>query len=279
MPIRNVVTAPPVQPPRYGLVASARVVPEPDEHWIGGFSWDPEACGNGGVVEVCGDNTTLPDSTNDAGVRHYDPFVVFGEDECTTKSGRRDRDGRARRVLEACQSRQIEKEFWTGALLKASGVAGQVVERAYLTNEDDVDVLAADPVAIRDSFAALEEARGNCSCGGRAMIHATIQTVTLLRSLDLVRREGNLILSVLDTIVVPGAGYDGSDPAGDVDGTGATAWMYGTSMVDVRLSSVDLTNDTERLVNTTTVRAQRAAAATFDPCCLYGINVDLAVRG
>lgn len=294
-PVRAVITAPPLSPPKYGLILSS-VLPKDDTNgrWVNGFEWDPEACGDAGIIGVCDDREKEHNSNNFA-VQTYDPFIIFAEDHCSTMTHARDRAGRAQRLLNACQSRRLEHELWTGEGSKAIGT-----QNPYLASPDTEILADGDPVALRDALAALEEARAACACGGQGMVHMTVQTAILLASVQLIRREGDILYTILNTIVVPGAGYTGSSPdtiSGDdvVDGTvdesGATAWMYVTGLVNVRLGEVitlgaepdgpdgQRFTGVDRSINDQTVRAERAAAATFDPCCLIGINTDLRTRG
>lgn len=109
------------------------------------------------------------------------------------------------------------------------------------------------------------------------MIHAPRSIVTLWKNLNLVERQGNLILTINDTIVVPGAGYDGSGP----DGQPAAAnsmWVYGTGLVDVRLGTIEVVGGPnaqglDRTNNDIIIRASRMAAATFDPCVHLAVEI------
>jgi hypothetical protein len=114
------------------------------------------------------------------------------------------------------------------------------------------------------------------------MIHMPAQLVSVF---GFVRREGNLLLTNLDTIVVPGSGYTGSDPNGDAASTG-TAWLYATSMVDVRLSEPVLIPDPatdpdwrfkalDKETNDLVVRAERFAVASWDALCHFAVHVTL----
>lgn len=280
MSFSTVVPAPPATPPVVGLITSARLPNEPDDRWIRGFMYEPEACGTAGTAAICGTANDKSIETGDSNLLDFNPYVVWAGDKCTT-IGERDRQGRAQRLLLACESKTIARELWKGEVAQAESSPN-----AYLASED-TEVIGGEvtPVALRDALAGMEEYLAACSCGGRAMIHMTSITATLLYGANLIRREGDLLYTILNTIVVPDAGYDGSSPAGVIDGTGHTAWMYGTGLVDVRRSKIDVlglgefSTGINRANNDWTVIAERAAAATFDPCCLGGINVDLQERG
>lgn len=279
MGFSTVVPAPPATPPVYGLVTSARLPNEADDRWIRGFGYEPEACGTSSTAAICTTDNDKSVEASDAELLDYVPYVVWAGDMCTTIA-QRDRRGRAQRLLLACESKTIARELWKGEVAQAESLPNK-----YLASSDtEVVGGSSTEVALRDALAGMEEYLAACSCGGRSMIHVTTITATLLAGAQLVRREGDLLYTILNTIVVPDAGYDGSSPDGEVDGTGATAWMYGTGLVDVRRSSIDVlgvdnNSGINRANNDWTVIAERAAAATFDPCCLGGINVDLRERG
>ncbi len=272
--VRASVVPPRLQPPRTGLLASFTPVGD-GERWQGGFSWEPDSCGTTATVNPCDADTDLKaiSADDNPGVATFDPFLVWAGYRCSTFGGLGpDREARARRMLAAGESRAIEAELWTGARATAESWSNN-----YLANEDSVDVIgpgATSPLLY--GLAALEEALAACT--GRAVIHASVPTATLWYGANALRREGALLLTALDTIVVAGTGYDGSSPAGVIDATGATAWAYGTGIVDVRLGEVVVLGDEttiDRRQNTWEVRAERLAAATFDPCCHVGVNVDL----
>lgn len=294
---RQVVVPPPAAPPRVGLVASSRVVDrdplDPEDRWRNGFEFSPESCAQAGVFDPCDSNPDLEIDTPSANVE-FEPFAVWAGDKCSTFGFlKRDWQGRVRRILEACQSKQIEAEFWSGAQARAS--EGDWPNR-YLAHPDS-DVLSSGPENLTPALAMLEQGLADCGCGERGMIHAPRQVVSLWDSLNLLRREGNLILTINDTIVVPGAGYDGSGPGqgGGDDPTPTPAgpdstWVYATGLVDVRLDAVTfipenlaetLAQATDRSDNTVEVRASRLAAATWDGCCHLAVetNVDLISLG
>lgn len=272
--VRAVVAPPRLAPARFGLLQSFTPVGE-GERWQGGFSWEPESCGVGGTIAPCDDTDDLKDipADDNPSLATFEPFVIWDGHRCSTFGGlTEDRQQRARNLLAASQSRKVEAELYNGTLATAEDW-----DNNFLRNSASLENLSpsgSSPLVY--GLAALEEALAECT--GRGVIHATVQTATLWQGAQVVRREGNLLLTALDTIVVAGAGYSGASPAGSVDASGATAWAYATGLVDVRLDQVVVFGDEttiDRRRNTWEVRAERLAAATFDPCCHFGINVDL----
>lgn len=206
----------------------------------------------------------------------FTPYGIRAEDRCSTLGFEaRDYIGRATRQLEAVTGKQVEKEFWAGAQTQASATGNQ-----YLTDGTAVDVTATPGTAMtrQAGFEALEEALAGCGYGPRGMIHCQPQVLPSPNQFAL-RREGNMLLSNLDTVVVPGVGYPGTSPAGATP-TAGTTWIYATPLVDVRLSAPILVPDPaadgdwrfqalDRERDDIVIRAMRFAAATHDGPCKF----------
>jgi hypothetical protein len=273
---RALVTAPPNGAPRVGLLASANLVKESDDRWMNGFEWDPETCGTPGdftITDPC-DSESKPVAASSANLA-YEPYVMHAGDRCSPFELARDWQGRARRLLQACESSIIAAELWTGDKANAEDWPNMSFRRT------SADVLsAAAGVDRADALACLEQYLAECSCGQRGMIHATRHVVTAWARDGMVRREAGLILTIHDTIVVPDAGYPGTAPVGTTD-LALVSWAYATGIVDVRLGPVevlpeDIKEAIDRSTNTVEYRAERMAAATFNPCCLGAIGVQVA---
>lgn len=272
---RQVVRARPAAPPRVGLIASAILPDEPDERWVNGFAYEPESCGGAGRGDVCSDGQTPKDAAPNAAIVEYDPILVYAVDKCSTWDQTRDREGRARRLLAACEGTQLEAELWTGSQALAEDPATPNNRLASPAS----DVLSNGPMSAGQALACLEQGLADCGCGSRGMIHAPRGLVSHWASLQLVRRDGALIVTTLDTIVVPGAGYDGSGPNGEPAGVDST-WAYATDMVEVRRGAIRLVGDgvaerLDRSNNDLVTVAERPVAATFDGCCHLAVETDV----
>lgn len=274
-----VVEARPAAPPRVGLIPSlgglqAVTDNSTELRWGNGLSFNPEGCDASGTYDPCQAAPNLDTAADsDRGVIDAEPFVVWASDKCSTFDGERDWRGRAERALNACVSMQVARELWTGDLSTARGF-----DNRFLASQasDVVTSAAATPTA---ALACLEQGLSQCACGQRGMIHATPQVVTYWAALNLVRREGQWLLTSLDTIVVPDAGYDGSGQYGQSQATGSS-WAYATGMVDVRLGPVEVfarepAEQVDRTKNTRLAIAQRLAAVTWDGCCHLAAEMDL----
>lgn len=280
---RRDVNSPPAGAPRVGLIVSARTTfaGETDEMWANGITYEPECVpDSGGVLDLCDPASKDDPAPND--VVEWDAYAVQIGYRCST-FGYRGKDWRAlaRRRLLADEERQISRELWRGDLAQAGGYPNR-----WLADVANVDILTeGGPVALTHGLACLEQYLADCNGGQQGMIHATRQVVTHWQGLGLLRREGNLLLTAVDTIVVPGAGYDGSDPDGN-DATTGDVWAYATGIVDVRRGEIVVLGDpnsnpeqVNRTTNTIRVFAERPALASWDGCCHGGVMLDVTVCG
>lgn len=278
---RTPVLATPSAPPRVGLIASARELNRVEEQvggqsrWGGGFGYEPENyCAGSGVVDPC-DSSKPPDAG--LGVIEYDPVLLWAADQCATFDRTRDRQGRARRRLLACQSKLLAGELWTGTVAIASSFPNK-----YLASPD-ANTVSDGALSEVNALACLEEALAACSCT-TAMIHATPGLLTQWKAASVVERFGNVFRTANDTIVVADAGYTGSGPDGQPAADGSV-WAYGTDVVEVRLDEVMVfpNADAEAMTltpsadNTLVYRAERLAAASWDGCCHVAVEVDITV--
>lgn len=286
----------PAAPPPISLLTSAPVLEGSalPAHWENGISWDPEICkldldvdGDFPVWWVCADeggqtasefidaqvsaNTGTKPVPDNPDVRTYRPWTARGTDFCQSMNRQRDRQGRARRNLEANLSAIIENELWSGQIATAASF-----ENDFLTSSPSS---LGGPHGYVTALAELEQALAECVTGDR-MIHAQPRLVALWARNGLLVRSasGRRLETLLGTIVVPGAGYDGSG-SGLAAGTIETSWAYGTGLVRVLRSEVTVTpsNDaeaTDRSINDVTYRAERTVAAIFDGCCKVGVQAD-----
>ncbi len=293
-----VVPTPPAVPPRVGLIpsvvgtpyditAETDVVDGLEQRWSLGFAYNPENCRDGGVADpsACGSDVAVI-GHNVPNVEE-EPFLVYAGDRCSAFGFEaRDYQGRATRLLLAQESRLIGHELWTGAKAIAAGWPNH-----YLASLE-AEVISSGPTDPKTSLEALELALADCSGGARGMIHCTRELVTQWTTDGhQLRRDGTTILTINDTIVVPDAGYPGTGPHGQPRVNGSQ-WCYATSMVTVRRGQIVIVPGTyeeaveasrfagfrqtmDRGQNTIEFRAERLAAATWDHCCHFALEVSL----
>lgn len=271
-----------VVPPRVGLIPSLTAIMEDDAftgpaRWAGGYSFNPEGCGASGVQNPCGNDEK--DIDDNPAIVEVEPFVIWAGDKCAPWQLDRDWQGRARRQLAASESYQVASELWRGDLAQAEvDNNGDPWPNRWLASPES-DVLTSGPTSISDGIACLEYALGRCARGQRGMIHVTRQAAVFLDREHIVRRDGNLLLTINDTIVVPDAGYDGSGPNGE-DAADGSQWAYATTMIQLRMSPVQVVPDnmseaTLRTTNLVEFRAERIASAAWDHCCHLAVELDL----
>lgn len=265
------VAAPPPLPPRLSIVTMARL-PE-DTGWEGGLQFRPVCPSASGLAALS--DAAKPDPERPDTVRHVPTLVVAASDCDDPATPMEEHRERALAALLACEPSQIEAELWDGGIARAHNDAnpGDAWPNRWLAHEDTTDLGSGDPT---EALACLERSLADCGCGQRGMVHATTDTVTWWARENLVRREGGTLLTVNDTLVVPGTGYPGTDPSGDVPASGA--WAYATHVVTVRRGAPRVVPDTlaealDRRTNTAEFRAERLAAATWDGCCAFGVHV------
>jgi len=289
------LAAAPASPPRYGLVVSARaggtLTDTPvgqssaadGDRWEQGFAFVPENCGVVNATDRCVPGTLTPPAN--LPIVQERPIALWTADKCSTFDNLRDFQGRARRQLLAGSPTALAREFWKGTLATA-----QTYPNRFLADTNTIDTATAGPIAPNDALACLEQGIAEAANGQRGMIHATVGTVTAWQAGGALRREGGLLLTVVDTIVVADAGYDGTGPGG-VPAAAGSVWAYGTTMVDVRLGApvvpqpydssiagIDA-RTVDRSINNIVVYAWRMGAATWDGCAHVAAEINLPLCG
>lgn len=285
-------------PPRLGLLASIEVLDmaEPNGNGTdlrGGIKFVPQPCGGEGgafditcgvTVDVSGDKSTVPT---------YETFPAFGvyePESCSTfGSAGVDTSARSARAMLLDESKQVEKELWTGTVAQArDGGAANSNARWLARNVAGPQNGGTFPPAVTQlnagagtnivrALADLEWAIAQGRSGGRAMIHCTRITATYWIREQLLYRAGNLLLTTCsDTIVVPGEGYTGSAPDGSaMNANHNSAWAYATGLIRARRTPVQTYEPAspELTANRRTSITTRTYALEIDPCVYVGVNV------
>lgn len=268
----EVFEGPQISRPRVSLISSAELVPVTDDRWISGFDLILEGCEDTRVYAVCPDADADPKEFTAAGQNEpYEPYVLYATDHCSTWPNQRAYYDRAQRKLEVGESTALEEQLWTG---QVGGVA--ISTNPNLASESVT--IDETPANVADGFVLLEQALAECSAT-QGMIHVRPILLGTLLDNKLIRREGNVYLSPMDNIVVPGRGYPGTGPAGQA--VGATEWMYAHSGVVqirrgpiIRLGEENLASQIQRTTNDRLVVVERVVHVALDPsCCVYAITV------
>jgi hypothetical protein len=274
------IAAPPLTPPRYSLLTCATVIDDA-ERWQQGVQWAPESDHWGQAVElgcdgsaaVIGEGTILSNPDVDSAY----PFVVSASDRCSTFGFKaRDYEGRARRLLEADQSRQIAYEFWHQTIGAGNASVGL---------NDITMVITGTACSVVTAFGLMEGWAAERIKNRRAMIHCSPQVLSAAHAAYLLEQVGPLWVTPMGTVVVADAGYDGG--ATTHISPGATEQVaFVTPWVSVRLSPVEINPGTgeealrlatDRSTNTVTYTAQREALIQWDKVATTpaGIVIDI----
>jgi hypothetical protein len=268
----EVFEGPQIKRPRVSLLSSAEMVSLTDERWAAGFDLILEGCEDTRVYAVCPDEGADPKEYTAVGdTEPYNPYILYATDKCSTWPAQREFYDRAQRKLETGESTALEEQLWTG-----------IVDSVNTNNPSlasTADVITTEVALPHEALAMLDQAIGECSAT-QGMIHIRPQTLTFLVQNSVVRREGNVYLSPMDNIVVPGRGYPGTGPSGQA--VAATEWMYGhPGIVQVRrgpiirLGEDKIADQVDRYVNDRLVIVERVAHVALDPaCCVYAIEHD-----
>ncbi len=278
----DVLAAPLARPAALSLINSANT-PTAEQiggRWQLGVEFRPDACTGGDVYDAsCNPAPVDWDAITRPSTELADPFYVRAWDVCSTFGGaeaeqQAEYEARARRLLDKCKSKQAGRELWTGNANMANG--------RRLTDLGS-DTVTSGPTAPLTALAFLEQALADGTCGERGMIHASRGLVTQWAGLGntVLRREGGLLLTVHDTIVVSEAGYDGSGPGG-VPAVDGSVWAYATGLITVLMDSVEVWPGTyadavDRDTNTVRIVAQQLMVPLWDGCAHFAAEVDVDV--
>jgi hypothetical protein len=280
-------------PNRISILTSATQVQEPDERWTAGYSFLPEGCAPGDIYPMCEEPSatktayTTPLNGEDLPVIvEVVPFVVYTSYTTSTYSLKNSRD--VDRLFQRLDERLailtpffMEQQLWSDS----AGLGNpKIADSSATTIWDEIYPLQPGP-----AVAELEDVLSTCNVGGNAAIHMRPSMLDYLVFSQIVRRVGNVWLTPMDTLVIPGRGYPGTGPNGE-DGID-TDWMFTTPQVSYRLGPIVhvpefgvnsteeaklsvLRQATTRGTNDITVYAERYVSATFDPtCCRYAVQV------
>lgn len=245
-------------PPRVSLLTSALVPEVAGTHWLGGIRMRDEACADAvSILDWCS-GTDVDEGSSANTTTDYQPYALIVGESCASGLPADDYIGRARRRLAALEARIVEAELMHGQLTQAAGTGNP-----YLSDGSAIDLGTATPEC---AFAAITEAAAE-QYTTRVMIHARIGIVQEWARYGLVRREGAVLLDILDNIVVAGAGYSG-------DIVYATPHVAVLREPDIAITPSSHGEAINRQTNVVTYQASRVAAAWWGSCAPLSIEVD-----
>jgi hypothetical protein len=289
----GVFPAIPLTPLAGGLLSAARVVRHdsgtPD--WSrGSYSWDTIACPNSLLVtDLCDGAKSGPITEGTYSPPIGWPLGIVLNYTCSTLGlTLEERRRTVRDQIEAGTQKAIERELQTGE----AAISGGRYNTHYLTDPDSVSVGGSGAVDIRLGVAALEQAMADCGLGLEGTIHMPRAAASLLAQHGALRVVGDRFFTALGTPIAAGAGYTVAASLSQPRSTAPTApsiptkvlpgplpgdcWIYATGPVAVHLGAVDVLEELkDHAQNTITTTAVRAAAAYFDTCCHFAVQVKL----
>lgn len=270
----------PLPKPRTGLLAAAAVTEgNTGPRWANGMTWHPERVPNKATLEelVTGATTVLNARELTCAVTAITPtdgpineeaygFSVVVYDKCgafddasDVAADRRDRQGRARRLLEATRSYIIAREFWTGAVSNAEGLDNTWLAKNW-SGDEALGVFT--PTLL---IGALDEITAVRMTNGRGMFHMNPKLLAQFANAQVIRREGPLWVSPNDNIIVADGGYSGM-----VGGTNDS--VVATTPVEIWMREPWLNDPDEgfdHTVNDVIVWAQQDVIVMHEPHILH----------
>jgi hypothetical protein len=263
------------QAPFTGLVGSVGLTSDGDSRWANGMVWRPETCFPAHIMEVCGDVHQADVGGVDGGLAYYLPVGLHVETTCVTRvNTTADDEARVRRQLMAASSFLLARELWLGTETQANPydtpTGDTNITNAYLASAD-ATVIAGTPDPI-EALGELEEAATRAGLGQDVHLH--VPRVLMPQFGQILNQQGKQLRTQTGALVISDPGYTGSGPAGQAESSTAV-WMYATAPVQVRLSDIDTFTVHNQAANTRLMVAERAGAATFDPCVHFAISVTL----
>lgn len=250
--------------PITGLVASAQR-PTGDGRWVQGMSWVPERCG------FTTDGWSPCETHRKAigappGIVDYMPPGFSVGERCTTLSERdiAEAEDRVRRQTEAATSYMVAQELWAGAISRRypATVNDAPYINPYLADGNATDIGGTYSTA-RAALAALEAEALKVARGQRVFLHVSPEWVPHLG--DSVRRQGNLLLTNNDSVVVADGGYPGTgDVTGGTSEVQNVALSGGTQSGTSEVQTIDISGSPTGGTFTLTYDANTTAAIAYN---------------
>lgn len=273
----------PVSISEFGILSrAAEVIQNDNDDWTGGFTYDTVD----GSIESS-NHTMLGSATQEKDTvvsneglpvrRFYYPFEVRTTINASTMGVTpAEILDRATEAINVVIQKNIEREFWTGAIASKVSPENRSLSQTDVTN---LTPSGSSTVGIRakQGLAILERALGDATIGSKGVIHATRDVASVLDCSN----HDNALVTKLGNFVIAGSGYTGSGPS-DAAAPAGMAWMYATGPVTVHIGSLNVrAEDVGQAVNSSNNSIQyfvdRPAAVTWSTSKLYAVLVDLSL--
>lgn len=286
------VPAPAFTPRPFGLLSTlaAETRTPSSPHWQTGVTYDSVCALGATTYDECfavsgsGSASAGPPpskaATTNMEHRGATAFVVYTSVDCSPVGFWDDVDAIGARSLTQAEQFQVERAFWTGLAAGQPVVFPHLAENAAVVDEQGIVLQTAATVVVSGSTALdvvegmgrLEAALGACY-DGVGVIHVPLVLEPALANAGLLVREGQRYRTPAGNVVVLGAGYTGSSPAG-VESS-SSAWVYATgAMFAYRgpLQVVRPSDAFDRSANNVRTLAERAFLLGWE-CCHLAVNI------
>lgn len=285
------VASPSFAPLPYGLLSSLwdQVRAPDDPHWTSGVTWD-SVCAQGGTTydecwAITGAGGAAPAaatmaSTTSITRRGALPFTVFAEIDCSAP-GFWDR---AQELITdnftQSEQWQVENAIWTGVAGGQSVVHPHLAANANLDDpanasirlETATQVVTGGTLDIVEGLGTLEKALADCY-DGVGVIHAPRDLIPAMRHSNLIIPDGSRYRTAGGNLIIFGAGYRGTSPAGVA--TTGQSWMYATGAMFLYrgpMQIIPVRDSIDRAKNTVKAMAERTYLVGWD-CCQLAVNI------
>lgn len=271
------------QPSRrpYTIMGAADVAPFPAEYAQAGVVTYPYPTDVPGVWAACvGSPAAVKSADRPPAGEDFDSYAVVGGMECSTKGALRDGSladfqARLRTAFLANEDAAVEKVLWHGLTLDSTipSLASEAVLADGTTTHTTILGIATLEQWIANTF------------GSRGILHMSPGMTTVAKAKGIIEYASvsgnNRIGTINGTLVVPGAGYDGSAPAGQTAISGTTEWVYASGPVSIyRSDAIDLPSTEAEAItrptNDLTIYVERYYAHAFDTQLVAAVKIDRA---
>ena len=292
-PLAMLVDPPRRQPMPFGIFTVVEERPVTDPHFLLGVEYRPLCGGSGTTFDYCVTGGPAPAFAPTAArtMRAATPFTVYSEVVCSTLDGWEIANDDAVDILKATEQYQVERALWTGQVAgfddlmyphlaeNTAIITPLVVGGLQLTLQTSAVAVTGTPVSAATGIGLLEGALGACY-DGVGVLHVPETAIPALANLNMIFRDGKNLRTHNGNLVVAGAGYTGSSPAGALASAGTT-WMYATGQFFMYRGPIKtFARETElnRTNDTMTAIAQRTYVLGWD-CCHFAVQINTGSVG
>jgi hypothetical protein len=286
------VAPPAFTPLPYGLLSAlgSEIRNPSDGHWQAGVSWETVCAEGGTTFDECfavtgAASAPAPPPTTKAATtaitRHgaY-PFTVYTKMDCSAPGFWDRADELANAAFTQSEQWQVENALWTGVAGSQPVVYPHLAANAELLDDQGIIIQTAatavsgisTPLDIVEGLGLLEQALGDCY-DGVGIIHAPRGLLPTFAEAQLVVRDGPRYRTPGGNIVVFGAGYRGTNPAGATVFGQST--IYATGMMFIYRGAPNVYSGVDgfnRAENTLEAIVERNYLLGWD-CCHLAVNI------